>query len=283
MAYGALALGILSIALSPIFLRLANAPGVVSAFYRMGIGALLVAVPFVNQVRKRRSGLPRVGVQFAVLGGILFSLDMYFWSTGVMMSGATIPTLLANTAPLWVGLGTWLFFRERQTRIFWMGLAVAITGASFALLQDLRHSLDLDLGALFGVFSAFFYGGYHVASQRGRVHLDTISYFWISTTVSTLCLGVYTLLLNQPLSGYDRKTWLLFLVMGILVQVLGWMFINFAHGHIPAAIVAPTMLAQPLLTALFARLLLGEAFTSWQLWGGLLVILGVFFVHRSRR
>ena len=279
----ALILGILSIGFSPLLIRWANAPGVVSSFYRMGIGTVLMAYPFVCQVRRRPEKLPRIGVLYAVAGGIFFSLDLFFWTTGIMMSGATIPTLLSNTAPLWVGLGSWIFFRERQTSRFWIGLVVAMTGASLVLFQDMRQSIELGMGALFGVFSAFFYGAYYVASQHGRDHLNTISYFWITTLVSTLCLLVYALVLRQPLLGYDKQTWILFVVMGVLVQFFGWMFINFAQGHIPAAIVAPTMLAQPLLTALFAGLLLGESFAPWHFWGGMMVILGVFLVHRSRR
>jgi len=70
--------------------------------------------------------------------------------------------------------------------------------------------------------------------------------------------------------------------MGILVQCLGWMSINFAQGHIPAAIVAPTLLAQPVMTAILSAIFLGETFTAWHLLGGGLVLVGVFTVHRSR-
>jgi len=35
-----------------------------------------------------------------VLGGLFFMADLALWATGVVMSGATNPTLLANTAPL---------------------------------------------------------------------------------------------------------------------------------------------------------------------------------------
>jgi drug/metabolite transporter (DMT)-like permease len=60
------------------------------------------------------------------------------------------------------------------------------------------------------------------------------------------------------------------------------MSINYAQGHIPAAIVSPTMLAQPLITAILAGLFLNETFTPWHLFGGAMVILGVYLVHRSR-
>jgi drug/metabolite transporter (DMT)-like permease len=90
------------------------------------------------------------------------------------------------------------------------------------------------------------------------------------------------MMFRHPLRGYDSKTWVLFMVMGLLVQVLGWMLINYAQGHIPATIISPTLLAQPVITALFAAMLLGERFTPWYMGGGIMVILGVLLVHRSR-
>jgi drug/metabolite transporter (DMT)-like permease len=281
MPYISLAAGVLSIGMSAILIRSANAPGVVSVFYRMAIGAILMGIPFTVRVKHQPGTLSQKGIALAVLAGFFFSLDMVFWSTGIMLSGATIPTLLANTAPLWVGLGSWLVLRESQNLKFWFGLVIATLGAFWVLGIDMSRSPQLGLGAWFGIFSAFFYGAYHIASQRGRRYLSTLSYFWVSTTVSAFFLLFYALILKAPLIGYGWQTWRLFLLMGILVQVLGWMFINYAQGHLRAAVVSPTLLAQPLMTAIFAGILLGEQLTTPHLIGGILVLSGVFLVHRS--
>jgi drug/metabolite transporter (DMT)-like permease len=279
LAFTVLFLGILSISFSALFVRWAQAPGVVSSFYRMGLASLVMFTPFIYQRRDASVRLPRVGVSYAVAGGVFFSLDLFFWTTGIVMSGATVPTLLANTAPLWVGLGAFVFFKERQRINFWAGLSIALLGASMILAKDLNQSFELGMGALFGIFAAMFYGAYHLASQRGRVYLNTISYFWISTVVAAVCLLGYVLILGHPLLGYDIRTWWLFVLMAILVQVVGWMFVNYAQGLIPAAIVSPTLLAQPLVTAVLAGLLLGELFSIWHLVGGLMVMGGVYLVH----
>lgn len=274
--------GILSISMSAIFIRWADAPGVVSAFYRMVIGSGLMFIPFVIQVRKNEDRLVKRGILFAILGGFFFSLDMLFWSSGVILSGATIPTILANTAPLWVGIGSWLIFREQKNFKFWIGLVIALFGASLVLGIDMSLATDIGKGAWYGILASFFYGAYHLASQRGREQLSTLNYFWISTSTTALCLFLYALFLRSPLIGYSPQTWMFFLLMGILVQVFGWMFINFAHGNIPASIVSPTLLVQPLMTAFFAYTLLQESPKGWHLLGGSLIISGVFLVHQSK-
>jgi drug/metabolite transporter (DMT)-like permease len=64
--------------------------------------------------------------------------------------------------------------------------------------------------------------------------------------------------------------------------VAGWLAINYAQGYLPASIVAPTLLGQPVVTAILAVILLGEQFTSWHIAGAVVVLGGVYLVHWSR-
>lgn len=280
--YLGLVLGILSLGFSAIFVQLAQAPGTVLNFYRMGIAAVLFALPFGIQLKGRSAPLPRKAVRLAVLAGMVFAVDLALWSTGVNLSGATNPTLLANTAPIWVGLGSQIFLGERRGTIFWVGLALALTGSALILGQDALQSDELGLGTLLGLIGSFFYGGYFLLTQRGRESLNSLNFFWIVAASATVTLLVFTLIFRHPLLGYSRNTYLNFIALGVVVQVLGWFSINYAQGYLPAAIVAPTLLGQPVMTAILSYLLLGEAFTILQIGAGLIVILGVFFVHRSK-
>jgi drug/metabolite transporter (DMT)-like permease len=68
----------------------------------------------------------------------------------------------------------------------------------------------------------------------------------------------------------------------LVSQVGGYLSIGYALGHLPASIVAPTLIGQPVVTALLAFPLLGEALRTQQWIGGLVVLLGIYLVHRSR-
>jgi drug/metabolite transporter (DMT)-like permease len=282
LAYLALGVGILSLGFSAIFVRWADAPGAVTSFYRMAIAALLMAGPFYLQA-KARGRLPRRGLGFALLGGLFFASDLALWTTGVVLSGATNPTLLANTAPLWVGLGALLLFRERLTARFWAGLFLAMTGAVVILGLDALRAASFGLGSLLGLLAGAFYGGYFLITQRGRETLGALTYFWPAAVSSTLSVLLACLALRQPLTGYPLQTYLNFLGLGLVTQALGYLAINYALGHLPASLVAPTMLGQPLVTALLAGPLLGENLSPWQVLGGAAVLAGVYVVHRSRQ
>ncbi len=281
-AYLLLLFGLTAIAFSAIFVRSANAPGTVSAFYRMGIGSAVVALPFFNHIRKKQFQLARPGIIFAVLAGLFFGGDLSLWATGITLSGASMPTLMANTAPIWVGLGSVLLFREQQSRLFWVGLVVAMIGAALVLGQDLSLDGDTGLGTFLGLGAAFFYGGYYLLTQRGRNHLDTLSFFWLSSFSSAVLLFVLNVGLGRPFVGYDTPTYLNFLALGIIAQVAGWLAINYVQGYLPASIVAPTLLGQPVMTAVLALILLEEQFTLWHILGGTVVLTGIYLVHWSR-
>jgi drug/metabolite transporter (DMT)-like permease len=278
----ALIIGLLSIGFSAIFISVADAPGTVSAFYRMAIASVLVAFPFFRHKRSQSSSLPGLGIRYAVVGGLLFALDVSLWATGITLSGPTTPTLLANTAPLWVGLGAMIIFHERLKPIFWIGLAIAMVGALLVLGAGFSEGPEFGLGAFLGLLAAFFYGAYYLVTQRGRVYLDTLSYFWITTFTAAITLLIINAILGNTLVGYTLETILAFLGLGIIAQTLGWLAINYAQGYLPASIVAPTLLGQPVVTAIIAVLLLGETFTAGQILGGILVLIGVYVVHRSR-
>jgi drug/metabolite transporter (DMT)-like permease len=280
-AYLALGVGAFSLGFSAIFVRWSDAPGVVVSLYRMLIVLVVMAWPFYRRLRAR-GRLPWLEVRVALLGGLIFAADLSCWATGVVMSGATNPTLLANTAPVWVGLGALVFFGERLGARFWAGLLLALAGAVVILGQDAWRAASLEWGALFGLLAGVFYGSYFLITQRGRQTLDSLTYFWLAALTSTLGLFLVSLALRYPLGGYSTRTYLSALGLGLVSQTLGYLSINYALGHLPASVVSPTLLAQPVLTALLAVVLLGENFTLWQVTGGAAVLTGVYVVHRSR-
>jgi drug/metabolite transporter (DMT)-like permease len=280
-AYVALGIAVMSIGFSAIFVSWANAPGAVASFYRMVIPLVLLAWPAYRRARKRGGVSPR-GVRLALLAGVFFALDLALWATGVVMSGATNPTLLANTAPVWVGLGAVILFRERLGIKFWVGLFLATAGAMLILGLDTFRAESVGLGTLFGLLAAFFYGGFFLISQRGRQELDSLTYFWISVLGASLTLTVLNLVLRLPVTGYTLPTYLSFLALGLVVQIGGLLAMNYAQGYLPASVVSPTMLGQPVITAILAGPLLGETLSVWQILGGVTVLIGVYVVHRSR-
>lgn len=280
-AYIVLALSLIGMGFSGIFVSLAGSPGAVSAFYRMAVAVVVLAIPYSRGVRHEQNRPNRHEILVALLAGLFFACDLFFWNTGILISGATNPTLMGNTAPIWVGIGAMIFFHERPGRMFWVGLLVALSGAAVILGVDALN--DVGLGTFFGILSGMFYGAYFLVVQRSRQKLNTLTSFWLSAVGSAVALAVIARVLGQPLTGYSQLTYLYMIALGLVVQVGGQMGISYALGYLPASIVSPTLLMQPVLTGLLAIPILGQPLSVVQIVGGAAVLVGIYIVHRSRR
>jgi drug/metabolite transporter (DMT)-like permease len=104
-----LLVGLSFMSFSAIFVKAAHAPGIVTAFHRMVIGTIILIIPFLISLKRKGINMSPRGILFAAIGGVCFAGDMLLWTTGVVLSNATIPTLTANLAPLWSGLVLFLF------------------------------------------------------------------------------------------------------------------------------------------------------------------------------
>lgn len=289
-AYLALGAGVLCLGFSGIFVKWANAPGPVTGFYRMAIVVLLLAWPFWQRVRQRFAAggvwwrqLPQPATKIALLSGFFFACDLTFWNTGILLSGATNPTLMGNTSPLWVGIGAYFLFREKLGRSFWLGLGLSLAGAVLILGLDALRGFSLGLGTSLGLFAGMFYGAYFLATQRSRQYLDSLTAFWLAALSSTLVLLLFCLVARLPLLGYSTKSYLSFLGLGVIVQGVGQFAFSYALGYLPASLVSPAGLAQPVITAILAVPLLGEEITPGQIVGGVVVLTGIYIVQRSRQ
>lgn len=280
LAYSALAAGILALSLSAMFVRWAGVPGPVTGFYRLTIATILTAPLFIRNQKKQPVRLwPHL--LFPVLGGIFTACDFALWNTSVMYTTASNATLLGNTAPLWVALAASLFFRERLARDFWFGLALALTGAALIVGNDFLAHPTFGIGDLLACGAAVFYAAYLLTTQRGRVHIDVFRYWWLVSLVASIGLLVVNLVMGNKLGGYSTFTWLIFFATAIISQIIGYMSISYALGHLPASIVSPSLIGQPIVTTIIAIPLLGEVPGLLQAAGGIVALAGIYLVNQS--
>ena len=282
LPYLALAGGILALSFSALFVRWAQAPGPVVSFYRIGLATLILAPAFARGRSKNAVSLRWEILAIPILGGVFTAFDHAIWSSSIQFTSVANATLLNNTAPIWVALVAWIFFRERLRGPFWGGLALTLLGAGTVLSSDFLLHPSLGWGDLMALASGLFYAGYFLVTQRGRQSLDTLSYVWIVGLSSSLTLLAMALVLRLPLSGYPPQTYLAFLGAALVPQIGGYLSVGYALGRLPASVVSPTMILQPVLTALLAIPLLGEGLHPAQWLGGLSVLLGIYLVHRTR-
>jgi drug/metabolite transporter (DMT)-like permease len=280
LAYLALGTGVLALSFSAMFVRWANAPGPITAFYRLFFSIFLL-LPFFAPRVKTSQAIKSRSIAFPLLAGIFTACDLGLWTTSLSYTTASNATLLGNTAPLWVALGAWLILKQKLTPAFWYGLVFALLGAAFIMGTDFFLHPRFGIGDVMAVATGLFYGGYFLCTEKSRAHFDAISHIWIVGVGASITLFVINTLLRYHFSGYPTQTWLIFLATSVVSQSIGYMSLAYALGHLPASVVSPTMILQPVVTTLLAIPLLGEIPSIWQGIGGVIALVGIYIVNES--
>lgn len=279
LAYAALAFGILCIGCSALFVKFAGLPGTVSAYYRL----LFAAPPLLVAWFWKRKPLPaRHDLLLMAAGGALFAADLVLWNSGLLLTSAATATLLANNAPIWVGLGALSFFRERLAPRFWIGLALSLLGMAFIVGSGGWRELNFNHGDLLCIGASMFYAAYLLTTQKARVANDTLTFMTVSVVAGTLLLLILNLCLGLPLTGFSARSWWALVGLGLISHLAGWLAINYALGHLKASAVSVSLLGQAVVTALLSIPLLGEVLGFTQTVGGLLVLSGIYLVNSRK-
>jgi len=280
LAYAALACGIICIGCSAIFVKIAAVPGTVSAFYRL----LFAAPPLLAASLWHRKTVPsRHDLLLIAVGGALFAADLVLWNSGLLLTSAATATLLANNAPIWVGLGALIFFRERLASTFWVGLALSLFGMALIMGMDALRAVSFNRGDLLSIAASVFYAAYLLTTQKARMASDTLTFMTISVASGAALLWLVNLCLGLPLLGYGPRTWWALVGLALFSHLLGWLAINYALGHLKASSVSVSLLGQAVVTALLSIPILGETIGMTQIVGGGLVLGGIYLVNSRKR
>jgi drug/metabolite transporter (DMT)-like permease len=282
-AFACLLAGGVGIAFAPIFVRLSDTGPLASAFWRVALAApLLWMWVGYSSSRPSREG-QRAGTQSTLwLAGLFFALDLGVWHWSIVWTSVANSTLLANLAPIVVTLAGWLLWKQKVTRTFVVGMVVAIAGMFVLVGPNFAIGGTRLLGDALGALTAVFYASYQLTIKSARdAQAATAPLMAWSTTISAILLLPVALLSPQPMLPGDAYGWLVLLGLAIVSQILGQGLIAYAAAHLPATLSSVGLLIQPVVAALLAWALFGEAIGAPQFIGGAIVLAGIWVARRA--
>ncbi len=286
LALPILLLGAVSISFSGIFVKVSEVGPISTGFYRMALPLPIMAVGLWLSARRRDDGrLARIGWRGWVgihLAAFFLAFDLIVWHWSLQLIGVGIATLLGNTAPIWVALAGFLFFKERFSPRFLIGLGVAFGGVVLLVLGGDRSLAVGDwLGLMLATLGAIGYAGYLRGVKAARTSVGLAQVMFWTCACTALWLLPAALLTEDNFVPRTLHAWLVLAGLAIVSQTIGQSMISWALGHLPAAFSSVTLLTNPVAAALFAWITLGEALTAIQIGGGVAVLCGIF-VARPR-
>jgi drug/metabolite transporter (DMT)-like permease len=279
-ALAALFCGATFIALSPIWVRVADVGPTASAFWRVALAVPLLwgIVAFLP----RRAAVPRREGWLLAAAGFAFAGDLAFWHWSIHATSVANATLLANLSSIFVTLAAWLLWRQRPSGLFLVGLAFALGGVALLVRASLGFSPSALLGDAFGVVTAMFYAWYLLTVKALRDRgAATLRLMAVTTTLTAIVLLPVALASGEPMLPAGARGWLVLLGLAWITHAGGQGLITFALAHLPAAFSSVGLLLQPVLAAAFAWVLLTEPLGVLQVAGGAVVLTGIYLARRG--
>lgn len=279
-----LGIGLVAVSLSAIFIRLADAPGVVVAAYRMLLASLILLPWTVGALRK--TPLTRANSGYAVLAGLFLALHFATWITSLTYTSVAASTSLGTTTPVWVALTSWLFLSQSPPFTTLLGMLLAILGGALigfgSGAEGVSSAPLLGNGlALVGAVAAAAYlllG--RAAQQRG---LSLQAYIGVAYGIAAIALLPLPLIFGYSYTGYSGETFFWILLLALIPQLVGHTAYNYAVKHLSPTVVATVILLEPVGATLLALLIFSEVPPRLTLLGAAILLIGVAITSRSSR
>ncbi len=270
---------VIALAFSSVFIKKLeqqSVPPLVIAFYRMAFATGLLA-PFAALFKWREiRALARKDLALLLLGG--FSLAVHFgaWISSLKYIPISTSVVLVNSHPLFVVLASYLFLRERPTRVHLSGTALGLAG----MLIIGRDGLTGIESSLFGqglaIVGALAVVGYFIIGRKVRARVSLLGYVTPLYAVCALFLLAWALAAGNSLYPYQPSVWGYFLALAIVPTILGHTVFNWAIKHVRPSAISLAFLGEPVVASLLGFIIFGQRPSPATYLGGVLVLAGIY-------
>ncbi len=281
--------GIVSISFAAIFIRFcSDVPAIMIATYRLCIASvvLLVFSAIKGISFKAVSGRDLL---LSLAGGVFLGLHFIFWTTSLKYTSVASSVVIVTTNPIFVGIFSWFFLKERQPKAIIAGIILCLLGSIVIAGGDsgLHALVLLDKKALVGdllaLMGAVMGSAYLLTGSRVRERLDILTYITIVFTMSALFLLATSLVMGISFTGYSSSSYIYMILLAVIPQLVGHTSINWALEHLRAGMIAISILGEAIGATILAYLFFGETVSAFQIAGMALIFTAIIIASRKGR
>ena len=279
--YAAIALAVVSVSFSAIFISWSTSPFITIALYRLALASLIL-VPLALVNRGVLLALTRRELLGMMAVGAILATHFTLWIGSLKIEGVSVSVassvILVTSHPLLVGLLSHFVLRERLNAWMALGIALGFSGVVVIAIVDSTGRNASFVGDLLAFLGGVAAGFYFLAGRRLRQRIPLVAYAFIVYVTATGVLLLYTLILHEslvPVGDVPRELGL-FLAMAVIPQIGGHTLYNWSLRWVPAPIVSLSLVGEPIGSSLLAWALLQQVPGIAIGIGGALALAGIY-------
>ena len=280
--YLTLFVGVLSVSFAAIFIRLADAPPLVIAAYRLTLASVILIPIASTRSMKSLRQLSRRDLLLVLLSSVFIALHFGLWITSLNYTSIASSVILVTSHPAFVAIVSYFLWGERLNKLTTTGIVVALVGVIFINYSGFTFGSRAVLGDLMALVAGFAMGAYLLIGGQLRARIDILSYLTLIYTCSAVILLVATVSSGHSLFGYSPTTYVMLILLALIPQLIGHSCLNLAVRLVPVTFVSVAILGEPVGATLLGSIILNEIPTVNEIAGGLLILGGIFIVMRQK-
>lgn len=275
--------GIVAVSFASIFIRLAEAPPLIIAAYRLGLASLVIGPVALIRSGQELRALSRRDLLYLVIAGVFLALHFGLWIASLSHTTVASSVILVTMSPLFVGLLSHLLGMDRITKGILGGILLSLLGSVAIGYGDFALGGGALWGDILALGGAVMVTGYLLVGRRLRQRLSLLPYVSLTYSAAAAVTLLLCLLTRQRFTGYSSTTYIMFILLALLPQVIGHSAFNWALGYLSAPLVSVTILGEPVGATILAYLILKEVPTVLKIAGGAMILLGIYLASRRER
>jgi drug/metabolite transporter (DMT)-like permease len=268
--------GAFCITFSGIFYRWSEVSPSTGVVFRCLYGLPLLALAAWAEHREL-GPMSRRTVRLSAFAGVFFAADLLTFHYVVDNIGAGLATMMGNLQVVIVALAAWVLWGERPGRNVIVALPIMLFGVVLisGILGGNAYGVNAPLGVAIGLVTAASYAGYLLVIRRATNENRAAGPVTVATAVTALVAALFGTFVGDfdPVPSLPAHAYLI--ALGVTSQSIGYLLIQISLPRLPAVLTSAILLTQPVMTVLFAALLLGEAPSVGQVAGVALVVVGL--------
>jgi drug/metabolite transporter (DMT)-like permease len=280
--YFVLLIGVISVAFAAIFIRLAEAHPLVIATYRLSLAALVLAPVAWFKARQELLRLTRKQVILAIISGAFLALHFALWIWSLSYTTITSSVVLVTSSPIFVAIASYLLFREKITRRIISGIIVSIIGAIIIGFNSWQLGGTSVHGSILALSGAVAVAGYLLIGRKLRQSMGLLSYIFLTYSSAAVFLLITSLARGAILFDYSGETYLMFILLALVPQLIGHSALNWSLRFVPATMVTIAVLGEPVGATILGFFILKEVPTIIELIGGALILSGIIIAFSKK-
>ncbi|SHJ57400.1 DMT family transporter [Halodesulfovibrio aestuarii] len=253
-------------------------------FCRMAIASLVLLTQWRRIELKK---IPREHWKiFAFLVVCEPCLLFMFEAHALKYTSASQAGMICSIVPIFVAVGSFLLYKEKQPRIVWAGFITAIGGVTLLSIKSIVTDAAPNplLGNFFEMMAMLSATGYILTAKRLCASYSAFTLTALQAWIGTIFFFPILLLSGETIPvNVQPEAVMAILYLGTAVSFGAYLFYNYGLRHVPAAQASAYGNLIPVIALGLSHVILSESLTVLQYAACILVLSGVWMSQRRTK